>query len=409
MKKINADIFKTMLCVAAVMLVISLCGCNDTKSKTNDQPLNVAVVNASNANSVYLDMEEIQPVIADVCRTDGYFSYIIADGEGCIAYHDSIFIDRKGISENNYDRRVNSKAIELSENISTAVPKTEEVDLLKALGLAAKDMIGKTDPKIVVYSNGLSTVGKLDMTQLSSIDNLDVEATIEDLKASDAIPDLTGCSVQFFLTKAAGNQTELTDKEENLIAELWKSIVETGGGTFELNYYLPDSISVIDSAPYVTPVAVGEDLSCIKEVTLDNVPEELPSSFEVTIGEEDIAFVSGTANIKNEEKAVKKIAAFADTVETNHIELLLVGSTATYGEADSAVTLSEQRCQAIERLLKEAGVTTDIKIKGFGYSHENPYFTNDIENGQLVDSIAASNRKVVIIAQDSDQALQILK
>ena len=402
-------VINVFLCVTVVAMLCILSGCVNDPPETSEQLVNIAVVNASNANSVCLNMEEIQPVIANVCKTNGNFTYVIADGDPQIVYHDSIFVDRNGISESNYNRRVNSKAVEVSENILDSMPKTDEVDLLKAIGLAAKDMAGKDAPTIIVYSNGLSTVGKLDMKQLTSIDNLDVTATIDDLKASYAIPDLTGCDVQFYLTKAAGKQTILNDKEEYLISELWQGIVETGGGTFALNYYLPDSVSVLDPAPYVTPIAVGDSESSIKEISLDNIPETLPENFEVTIGEEDIAFNAGTAVIKNEAKAREKIASFAYTVRTDKTALLLVCSTATWGEAESSVALSEERGHAIERLLREAGVTTDIKIKGFGFSESNPFFTKDIQNGQLVEPIAATNRKVVIIALDSEQAKRIMK
>jgi|GEM_PF-3561552 outer membrane protein OmpA-like peptidoglycan-associated protein len=407
MKNINT--IKATLCIAgATLLGLSLCGCGVTAIKDSEYPANVAVVNASNSNSVCLDMAEIQPAIADACKSNGYFSYIIADGEPFIGYHDSIFIDGKNLSTGNYNRRINSKATEVSESIATWTPQTDEVDLLKALNLAAKDMAGKESPTIIVFTNGLSTVGKLDMTELSSLDRLDVAATVEDLKTSYAIPDFSGCSVLFYMAKAAGNQEALTDKEERIIAELWQCIIETGGGSFSMNYYLPDSVSVLESAPNVTPVAIGDDGSSIREITLENVPETLPADFEVTIGEEDIAFKAGTAEIKDEAAAREKISSFADTVESNHIDLLLVASTASYGEADSSVTLSEERGRAIERLLREAGVTTDIRIKGFGYDPANPFFSEDLENGQLVESIAATNRKVVIIALDSEQATNIL-
>lgn len=406
MKNINT--IKATLCIAAATLMSTFYGCGGTARQNENQPVNVAVVNASNANSVCLDMAEIQPAIADACKSDGYFSYIIADGEPFIGYHDSIFIDGKGVSSSNYNRRVNSKAVEVSEDIAASAPKTDEVDLLKALSLAAKDMAGKESPTIIVYTNGLSTVGKLDMTKMSSLDLLDVAATVDDLKNLYAIPDLSGCSVQFYMVKAAGKQEPLSDKEECLLSELWQCIVETGGGSFTMNYYLPDSVSALESAPNVTPVVVGDNESSIREITLDNIPDTLPTDFEVTIGEEDIAFNAETAVIKDEAAAREKIASFAGTVESNHIDLLLVASTATYGEADSSVTLSEERGQAIERLLREAGVTTDIRIKGFGYDPTNPYFTNDIENGQLLESIAATNRKVVIIALNSEQATRIL-
>ena len=407
MKNINT--IKATLCIAGTKLLgLSLYGCGDTTRTYEEYPANVAVVNASNSNSVCLDMAEIQPAIADACKSNGYFSYIIADGDPFIGYHDSIFIDGKNLSSGNYNRRVNSKAVEISESITAWTPKAEEVDLLKALSLAAKDMAGKDSPTIIVYTNGLSTVGKLDMTEMSSLDQLDVSATIADLKTKYAIPDLSGCSVQFYLAKTAGKQEALTEKDERHLSELWQGIVETGGGSYSMNYYLPDSVSVLEAAPNVTPVAVSDDGNSIKVITLDNVPDTLSTDFEVTIGEEDVAFNAGTAEIKDEAAAREKIASFADTVESNHINLLLVASTATYGEADSSVTLSEERGRAIERLLREAGVTTEIRIKGFGYDPANPFFSEDIENGHLVESIAATNRKVVIIALNSEQATHIL-
>ena len=197
MKNINT--IKATLCIAGTTLLgLSLYGCGDTTRTYEEYPVNVAVVNASNSNSVCLDMAEIQPAIAYACKSNGYFSYIIADGDPFIGYHDSIFIDGKNLSPGNYNRRVNSKAVEVSESITTWTPKTDEVDLLKALNLAAKDMAGKDSPTIIVYTNGLSTVGKLDMTELSSLDQLDVAATVEDLKTSYAIPDFLG--VQFSST-----------------------------------------------------------------------------------------------------------------------------------------------------------------------------------------------------------------
>ena len=407
MKNINT--IKATLCIAgATLLGLSLYGCGDTTRQGAEQHINVAIVNASNSNSVCLDMADIQPAITDACKSGGYFSYIVADGDPFIGYHASIFIDGEGISSNNYNRRVNSKAVEVSESITTWTPKTDEVDLLKALNLAAKDMVGKESPTIVVYTNGLSTVGKLNMTELSSLDRLDVDATVEDLKTSYAIPDLSGCSVQLYMAKTAGNQEALTDKEERLLAELWQGIIETGGGSFSMNYYLRDSVSVLDSAPYVTPVAVGDDGSSIREITLENVPDTLPADFEITIGEHDIGFQAGTAELKDEAAAREKIASFADTVESNKIDLLLVSSTASYGDAGSSAALSVERGRVIERLLVTAGVTTDIRIKGFGFDPANPYFTDDIKNGQLIESIAVTNRKVVIIALDSEQATNIL-
>lgn len=402
------SLFRKVLAFASMTALTILSGCGNDTSNESMNPTNIAVVNATNSNSVCLNIEELQSAIANTCRTDGYFSYIIADGDSFIAYHDSIQIERKGASQNNISRRVNSKSIEIAEQIGVEKPKTEEVDLFKALTLAAKDMRGKSNPTIFVYSNGLSTTGSLDMTTLTAIGNLDVTTTVEDLKKRNAIPDFTGCNIQFYLTGTAGEQASLSNNEESLIIDLWQKIIESGGGIFNYDYYLPDSKLVLTDAPYVTPVSVEGSSSSVREIPIDDMPAELPDEFVVTIGEEAIDFIPNTAEVKDEVKAKEKIAPLAKLIQDNQIDILLVGSTATVGDALSSVKLSEERCHTIARLLNEAGATTSIEIKGFGYDNSNPYFDNDIVEGQLDETIAKTNRKVVIIPLDSEQAKKIL-
>lgn len=401
---------KIMTILVAVMLA-TLTGCDmfgHGAEPYKGTPHNVAVVNASNANSVWLDLEEVQPAIADVCKTGGYFTYVIADSDGYIAYHDTVQISADGLSEDTYNRRINSKAQEMTEKISSSYPKSEEVDLLKAISLAAKDLSRKENPAIIIYTTGLSTTGALDMSKLSSVEHIDISATVEKLNTLEAIPDLTGYDVQFCFTDVAGCQEKLSDKEEKIISELWQSIIEAGGGKFTQYYYLAQNTSVYEAAPFVTPVPVsGSQTGCV-EITLDDIPEKLPTNFEITIDEESIAFVAGTARLKDEVSARNTLEPLANVIRSNNIDLLLVGSTATVGDAASSVTLSEERCQAIVGLLREAGVDSDIVIKGYGYDSSNPFYTNDLDGGVLIEERAALNRKVVIIDLNSEKARNIL-
>lgn len=161
-------------------------------------------------------------------------------------------------------------------------------------------------------------------------------------------------------------------------------------------------------APFVTPVPVsGSQTGCV-EITLDDIPEKLPTNFEITIDEESIAFVAGTARLKDEVSAWNTLEPLANVIRSNNIDLLLVGSTATVGDAASSVTLSEERCQAIVGLLREAGVDSDIVIKGYGYDSSNPFYTDDLDGGVLIEERAALNRKVVIIDLNSEKARNIL-
>lgn len=402
---------KVMMVMSWAILMGSLTGCensfNSNTEADNTNPVNVAIINASNSNSVALNLDEVQSEIADVCGSSGSLSYIIADGDPFIAFHDEVLIDSERLSKSTYMRRVNSKVSEMTNSISSAVPKTEEVDLLKAISLASKDLSDYENSDIIIYGNGLSTTGFIDMTQLTSVNQIDVTATVDKLKNSDLIPDLAGIEVQFYMTETAGNQLPLSEKEERLLSDLWKGIIEAGGGIYTQSYYLPDNVSVLDSAPAVSPVSVGDIEIGVVEVKLDDIPKELPENFEITIDEEAIAFVAGTAEVKDKELAMRKIIPLAETIIANNIDIALIGSTATVGDAQSSVELSEARCHTIADLLKDAGVNNDIIIKGYGYSDSNPYYTHDIKDGALVPEIAATNRKVVIIDFNSEQAKKI--
>ena len=403
-----------LIAVTVITMALSGCGMSLLSAATPDtDTYNVAVINAANCNSTSINIEDIRPIITDVASNYGHFSYIIGDGKPFVALSEDIERPTDNPSKQNRLRRANTESKKIAERISTAYPVSNETDILAAIRLAAKELSPYKDSVMIVYTTGLSTSG-VDMTQLTSLEQTNVNETVESLIAAEAIPDLTGISVEFRFIQTAGEQETLTNKAENIIIALWKNIVEYGGGTFQHQYYINDEPEIIEYQTYVTPVNIGSSQNyIIKEYALEEIPEDLfetsaPEDIQITIGEEEIEFLPDSAELKDITKAKEKLVPLAEMITEYDVGILLIGSTATVGNADSSITLSEKRCEVIRQLLCELGVSTDIKIKGFGYSKENPFFTDDIKDGKLVEKLAASNRKVVIVNLDSEIAKEIM-
>ncbi len=406
------NIARVIIPVAALTAMLAGCSAPLMSATSPDaNTVNVAVINASNSNSVAVDMEDVQPIIAEVCSSYGHFSYIIADGEPFAAYTNDIEKTKDNPSQQTIARRVNTKSKEIINIISDVKPVTDEVDLLSAIRLAAKDLSPYKNANMMVYTTGLATEGSVNMTKLTSAEQIDVAATVEMLKENNAIPDLSNINVTFYFTQTAGRQESLTNKAETVVRELWKGIIEAGGGTFNYSYYITDAPEVIDTSD-ISPVSIGTSQNSIKEYTIaGSISEDVLKShdFVITLDEEEIEFIPNTAELKNADDAMKKIKPLAEKIEEYQIDILLVGSTATIGNQQSSIELSEERCRTIQKLLNESGISTEIRIKGYGYSSDNPFYTNDLDDdGNLVEEIAKNNRKVVVLALDSERAKEIM-
>ena len=100
----------------------------------------------------------------------------------------------------------------------------------------------------------------------------------------------------------------------------------------------------------------------------------------------------------------------AETLKSEDAKCVLIGMTATSGEADSAKTLSRQRAEGVAGILQQLGVSKEqIICIGTGYD-STPFHVQDVdENGNLDESLAVRNRCVLAVSVENKIAAEIVE
>ena len=193
---------------------------------------------------------------------------------------------------------------------------------------------------------------------------------------------------------------------------MWQEIVERSGGKFEY-LYAKDNIEDGTGDLKVSTVKSVQPEKCIDVEDIDSLDEQMTVDVlkrGVSIGENAIEFVPNTAELKDEDQAIQTLTYVAELIRENRIQCSIVASTATVGEKEGAIELSNLRGDCIKHLLVEK-LNVDanlLEVRGYGYDESNPFFSNDIDDkGNLIQEIASNNRKIVILDKaEFEQKLQ---
>ncbi|WP_314220437.1 OmpA family protein [Streptomyces zaehneri] len=126
----------------------------------------------------------------------------------------------------------------LAEDVSTArrtVPAGEGTDVLAALSTGTGLFHGVEGPRrLVVLSDGLSTVGCADLRQAAFGSEPEIKAIVSVCATRGEfaeLPDLDGVGVTFVgLGRSAGNQPSANHAQRDWLARLWKTLCERAGG-----------------------------------------------------------------------------------------------------------------------------------------------------------------------------------
>lgn len=88
---------------------------------------------------------------------------------------------------------------------------------------------------------------------------------------------------------------------------------------------------------------------------------------------------------------------------------LIVGFTATSGNADAAIALSKQRAECIKLLLSRYGLDPELfTVTGLGYESDNIFHVTDLDkNGNLDESLAKKNRRILILPDTVDNEKKV--
>lgn len=130
------------------------------------------------------------------------------------------------------------------------------------------------------------------------------------------------------------------------------------------------------------------------------------------INETQVQFVSNKAEFLDEEKAKEVLKPVAEAIlnAPDHA-IMIAGTTATYGDQASSVTLSGERAEAVKQLLTAVYNVPESQIGTVGLGYELDPFERgqDVDaNGNFVESEGVKNRRVVVLDMDDPIAQELM-
>jgi len=401
---------KKLMCLIAVIMsaVMLFSACSEKKT---ENPIAVSIVIGNHECSAELDVtnQKIQETVTLAVASFGFLSIVSVDGEPEIVAKGSCDIKEqyKNADPSKLAADATSKTLTIVNSLPDVVANDPEVDTLEAIRLAASSLSEAPDsaPKIIiVMDTGLCTTGLLDYH--NNLLNADPKAVVDALEEKKAIPKLNGMEVRwFYMGEVSYPQEKLSPKQKAQLAEVWKGIIERGGGTF-VHEEMPSVGKDIDrELPSVSPIDIEKEQSVsFDSAMLDG--ESNPFAEPTFLREEQVRFVADSDEYVDSDAVASTILPIAEYMNQHpDFQLLLIGTTAGDGASDYAISLSNSRANAVKKTLISQGVLAD-RIYTLGMGGTDPWHIYNVgTSGEL----AAQNRKVVLLDASSQLAKELMQ
>lgn len=412
----------------AVMLAV-LTGCNsgtnnsattpsETVAASEKKEIHLAAVIGAHANAPIPNLGLIEDLVYEACYTYGSVTLVCDDGDPYTIAVD-IPAQEEGLSASKYKEIANDQAKQILTAASQMQAKTDEVNTLKAVQLGARSLSSvEADSEnvalireMVILDSCLSTTGALSFSEhnLDSISSEDIVAQLQDL---DEIPALDGVSVTVYTCgdTAGKKQKALPETSRKALKAVWQSILEAGNADVNMKEDLPLSSAYDESTlPSVSPIIVVQ--SSVDLTSEEAVDDAFADGGVIAFDETTIAFKPGTAEFADKEAAKEALGYIKEYMDSHpDFQLLIAGTTACWGGRDYCMDLSNDRANAVCKLLSDdLGIAKDrMKAVGVGFSFEDFYTYDQTPDGNLDDDIAPLNRSVKLLDLNSDTADRIL-
>ena len=404
MKKIIA------LVLALILVGATFTGCSGRVSNEETSNTVYIVGRHANAQPPAINESTIESSVQSAIDNNTLLSVIELDGNPIVEKDNRFTFNlKKNVSstiKKKYVSKMTNKVIETFNNLT---PKVAEVDILKAIEIAANELNSSdanTDyaKHIVVYSTGVQTTGLIDMTKFNILSSKEtVNEVVEQLSAKQALPNLEGITIDWYnLNQVSGEQKELTAKMESNNEYLWGTLIAKAGGKVD---FKSDNATADDRTNYdvgVSVVPVTEDSLNVQEYNKDS---------SVVFTTDEIAFKSDSVEFVDEEQASKAVTKIINYMLYNKdYNLLLAASTATVPPQNKCESFSKKRAEAVKSLIisRSDNQIDSSRITTIGMGYENPYHVSDTsKNGSLIEEKAKQNRAVYAMNKDSIEATQL--
>lgn len=405
MKKIIA------LVLALILVGATFTGCSGRVSNEETSNTVYIVGRHANAQPPAINNSTIESSVQSAIDNNTLLSVIELDGSPSVEKDNRFTFNlKKNVSstiKKKYVSKMTNKVIETFNNLT---PKVAEVDILKAIEIAANELNSSdanTDyaKHIVVYSTGVQTTGLIDMTKFNILSSKEtVDEVVEQLSAKQALPNLEGITIDWYnLNQVSGEQKELTAKMKSNNEYLWETLIAKAGGKVD---FKSDNATADDRTNYdvgVSVVPVTEDSLNVQEYNKDS---------SVVFTTDEIAFKSDSVEFVDEKQASQAVTKIINYMLYNKdYNLLLAASTATVPPQNKCESFSKKRAEAVKSLIisRSDNQIDSSRITTIGMGYENPYHVSDTsKNGSLIDEKAKQNRAVYAMNRDSTEAKQLM-
>lgn len=405
MKKIIA------LVLALILVGATFTGCSGRVSNEETSNTVYIVGRHANAQPPAINNSTIESSVQSAIDNNTLLSVIELDGSPSVEKDNRFAFNlKKNVSstiKKKYVSKMTNKVIETFNNLT---PKVAEVDILKAIEIAANELNSSdanTDyaKHIVVYSTGVQTTGLIDMTKFNILSSKEtVNEVVEQLSAKQALPNLDGITIDWYnLNQVSGEQKELTAEMEANNEYLWETLIAKAGGKVD---FKSDNATADDRTNYdvgVSVVPVTEDSLNVQEYNKDS---------SVVFTTDEIAFKSDSVEFVDEKQASQAVTKIINYMLYNKdYNLLLAASTATVPPQNKCESFSKKRAEAVKSLIisRSDNQIDSSRITTIGMGYENPYHVSDTsENGSLIEEKAKQNRAVYAMNRDSTEAKQLI-
>lgn len=405
MKKIIA------LVLAFILVGATFTGCSGKVSNEETSNTVYIVGRHANAQPPAINNSTIESSVQSAIDNNTLLSVIELDGNPTVEKDNRFTFNlKKNVSstiKKKYVSKMTNKVIETFNNLT---PKVSEVDILKAIEIAANELNSSdanTDyaKHIVVYSTGVQTTGLIDMTKFNILSSKEtVDEVVEQLSAKQALPNLDGITIDWYnLNQVSGEQKELTAKMKSNNEYLWGTLIAKAGGKVD---FKSDNATADDRTNYdvgVSVVPVTEDSLNVQEYNKDS---------SVVFTTDEIAFKSDSVEFVDEKQASQAVTKIINYMLYNKdYNLLLAASTATVPPQNKCESFSKKRAEAVKSLIisRSDNQIDSSRITTIGMGYENPYHVSDTsKNGSLIEEKAKQNRAVYAMNKDSIEAKQLM-
>lgn len=428
MKK-NTKIYLQSILV--LLLCVSLLfGCK--KQESSSESTFLIIIAGIHSNSKQIDFP-LKSIIEKIYSEIGNIGIIIADGTPAFVREDNhllgVFdknsiLESKVLKENNEDKWKENdlfvKISALNSKIKSLKPDAPEVDMLAALHEATKAFssnFSETTSKkeIVIYDTGLSTSGSMSFLKKEYLNILnketiitenDVKSVIESLEITAEIPNLSDVKVTWYgIGEVAEPQPALNSIQTENLKIIWKEILKRAGADTsdnkdaEYGYFIP-TITSSEVLNYKQPVSLVIDWENIGNI----------ASRGVVIPTDKLEFRGNTSVFTSQKRAEEVLLPYAkNLLNYPNMDILLVGTTSDPNHNGGDIILSEKRAKVVKKCFVDLGIPKEkINVLGWG-SKEPLYDPKEWENGKYIESVAVTNRRVIILPADSQLAKQLVK